>query len=180
MTENKSSAEKIVKQITQSSEGFIFIGHGKSNYKYPDLSSLEVSIFNKNSGESEYLKMYLKDFIKVKKSTLKTVILIGCETASGRVYGSTGMAGIQQGFTLLGAANVVGTLWEIDSYQSLEQLKHYVRELNQIKNPALALQKFQIATLHKLRSHQYFKYPHPYFWGGYTLYSRGNQDRRKL
>jgi CHAT domain-containing protein len=167
----KSTINSIIQQITQGNEGFIFIGHGKSNYKYPELSSLEVASIDKNTAKQEISKVYMKDLIHAGKSTLNLAILIGCETASGKVYRSTGLSGIHQGFLILGTENVVGTLWEIDLSHSLGQLKELVNALSKNIEPARAMQKFQVKTIKKLRKDKYFLHPHPYFWGGYILFS---------
>jgi CHAT domain-containing protein len=99
---------------------------------------------------------------------------VGCETGSGKIYRSAGIAGLQQSITALGAKNVLGTLWEIDAGQAVYHIKDFVQFWTESGDPAQALRKTQEKALKHLSAHKFYRVPHPYLWSGYILSNNYN------
>jgi CHAT domain-containing protein len=178
MPTSQQTVNKIVDEITRNYNGFIFIGHGRADDKYPDHSNIEIVGFNDSTKQLESVNVYMKNLVQASKNELDFAILIGCETASGKIYQSTGLSGIQQGFLMIGTKNVIGTLWKIELAQTLAQLRDFIDAVANEDDFAFAIRHFQLQTIKRLYNDNYIKFPHPYFWGGYTLFSIQNQQRR--
>ncbi len=97
------------------------------------------------------------------------VMLVGCETASGRLYRGTGISGLQQEFLSLGVKNVLGNLWEVDATHAISQAQDFLSAWVTTRNPARALQESQRQAVKTLQGHRYYQQPHPYFWGSTVL-----------
>jgi len=159
---NKEMLERL------DSEIYFIIGHGSANQKYPEYSKLDFSFLNSESGKYKTIPITVKDLESVTWNNAELVMLIGCETASGKIYPGTGNKGIQYGFLALGAQNVVGSLWPIDDIYALDQAHDFIELYSQDINPALILQRIQNYTIEKLKKNPYIKNAHPYYWGSFT------------
>ena len=96
-------------------------------------------------------------------------MLIGCETAEGKLYRGTGISGLQQEFLALGVKNVLGNLWEVESSHAIEQAGNFLHLWAADGNAPLALQKSQRQALAALAANPYYQRAHPYFWGSALL-----------
>jgi CHAT domain-containing protein len=169
-TKNESFEENdIIAALDQSHQIYIFSGHSVANAIDPDLSFIEISIINSVTSASKTLQVSLADLKKLNWSAAELVLLVGCETAAGKLYRGTGISGLQQGFLSLGAQSVLASLWKIDASQAIPQVQDFFEAWARVLNPALALMEMQLKAIQKLNDHGYFKKPHPYFWGSYTL-----------
>jgi CHAT domain-containing protein len=100
--------------------------------------------------------------------------LIGCETANGKIYKGTGLAGIQQCIVALGAQQALACMWEVDARLIIDQIKYLFNSWKPSQNPALVLQEIEINTIKKLQDDTYYKRPHPYIWGSFSLLQTKN------
>ncbi|MGH7491368.1 MAG: CHAT domain-containing protein [bacterium] len=156
---------------------FIFVGHGSANEKYPDLSYIELSVKTANvlrpeTGlDSNLIQLSLADLKEIKWLDAEMVMLIGCQTARGKLYRGTGMSGLLQGFLSLGAENVLGNLWEVDASHAIAQAQDFLTLWAASRHPVQALQKSQLKAILALAGNSYYQQPHPYFWGSSILSS---------
>ena len=163
---NKYSNKEILERF--NSDIYIIIGHGSSNKKIPELSKIDFTLFNSEKGNYEIISLSLRDLDEISWSGAEMVMLIGCETATGKIYRGTGFRGIQYGFLALGAQSVLGSLWPIDYKYALEQTKDFIEFYSGGTNPAKILQTIQVNTIEKLEKNKYLMYAHPYYWGSFT------------
>jgi CHAT domain-containing protein len=162
---------EIIEKMNNDYDAIFFIGHSSPNMKSPSSSFIEVAVYDKSSDNVTIVPFLISDFEHTKWTPSETIVLLGCKTAKGKLYKSVGMVGLQNTFLMLGSKNVIGTLWDIDAKQSTNQLLNCLKFIQNDDNPVKALQKMQIAAIDVLSEHKYFSYPHPYFWGSYTIYS---------
>ena len=153
----------------QGYEIYIFLGHSEANCKIPDLSFFQLTAVSRVDSSTTSVNLSLAELKQVDWSHAETVFLIGCETAQGKVYRGTGLAGIQQCLLTLGAHEVLASLWKIDSNQSIPQMINFLESWIQKKHTAFSLQEMQIKMIRDLKESDYYKKPHPYIWGSFTL-----------
>ena len=65
------------------------------------------------------------------------ILLVGCETGSGRVYRNSGTFGLQQSLNTLGAKTVLGTLWKIDGRHDTNYIKDFIKHWTFRGNPVV-------------------------------------------
>jgi CHAT domain-containing protein len=89
------------------------------------------------------------------------IVLSACETGLGEIENGEGVYGLQRGFTVAGAKNLLMSLWRVDDFATsflMEQFYKAWLEGNEIhvaiKNAQTALRK---------------EYPDPYYWGAFVL-----------
>jgi len=163
----KLDKSKILSELSNNYDKFIFIGHGKSNDEYPELSELLFMPVDDRSPNSS-ISITLGDFLSLGKLNMKMGILLGCETGHGKLYRGSGMMGIQQGLLSLGIKKVIGTYWSIEVAQSMKCASFLFQDSDDWSDPAVCLRNAQLMMIHQLKEDPYFKNPHPYFWGGFN------------
>lgn len=92
------------------------------------------------------------------------VVLSACETGLGVDLNNQGVFGLQRAFYIAGAKNLIMSLWVVDDDATQILMSEFYKEwaLNPAKeNISKAFKKAQ-AEVRK-------KYPHPYYWGAFTL-----------
>lgn len=92
------------------------------------------------------------------------VVLSACETGLGVDINNQGVFGLQRAFYIAGAKNLIMSLWVVDDDATQILMSEFYREwaMNPAKeNISKAFKKAQ-ADVRK-------KYPHPYYWGAFTL-----------
>jgi CHAT domain-containing protein len=92
------------------------------------------------------------------------VVLSACETGLGVDVNNQGVYGLQRSFYIAGAKNLIMSLWQVDDDATMMLMTEFYKEwgLNPTQqNINLAFKKAQ----HIVRKN----YPHPYFWGAFTL-----------
>ncbi|MBD3287453.1 CHAT domain-containing protein, partial [candidate division KSB1 bacterium] len=166
--------EDILSKLNEDHNIIILIGHSVANTIIPDSSSFELSILNKIDPKPQKVALSLADFKKVDWSATEMVFLIGCETANGKLYEGTGYCGFQQALLARGAQNVLASLWKIDANETINQIVRFLTIWRGQSNPSLALQEVKIQTIRQLQQDEYYKKPHPYLWGSFTLWQTVN------
>lgn len=92
------------------------------------------------------------------------VVLSACETGLGVDLNNQGVFGLQRAFYIAGAKNLIMSLWVVDDDATQILMSEFYKEwaLNPAKeNISKSFKKAQ-AEVRK-------KYPHPYYWGAFTL-----------
>jgi CHAT domain-containing protein len=171
-TSSLPTKQHILEQLKNQHDIYIVVGHGVANPLEPERSQIEFTIKDKQTGESEIFPLTIADLKGTNWFGAEMVMLVGCETASGKLYRGTGTAGLQQWFVAMGAENVLGTLWKVDAEQTLSQIEDFFKLWLENGHSAKALQEAQSAAIKKLRQHNYFKFPHPYYWGANNFIGR--------
>lgn len=164
----------VLLKLNQDYDVYIFVGHSVSNTRMPELSFIELSVINQVDSTAKRFAVTFDDLKAINWSHAEKVFLFGCETARGKSYKGSGLAGLQQGIILSGAREVLASLWRIDAYQTKSQVIKFFESLSQYNKSALALQVMQIKTIQDLNNDNYYKRAHPYIWGSYTLLKMAN------
>ncbi len=164
--------EEVIEKLSENFDVYVFSGHSVANPVDPELSYIDVFVRNSSGANSKKFKIKLSDLRALKWSSPTLVLLVGCETASGKLYRGSGFLGLQNLLLSQGAQNVLASLWKIDAAQAIPQTRDYLHLYLESFNPSLALRKTQIKAINYLNNHTYYRNPHPYFWGANILYSK--------
>jgi CHAT domain-containing protein len=89
------------------------------------------------------------------------VVLSACETGLGEIQSGEGVWGLQRAFQLAGAKKVMGSLWKISDEATVTFMESFYKNYLSGSGLSTAYKGAMEATL--------AKYPHPYFWGAFTL-----------
>ncbi|MDZ7260953.1 MAG: CHAT domain-containing protein, partial [candidate division KSB1 bacterium] len=166
--------EEILSRLNQKYDIYILVGHSVANPKIPDLSTFELTTICQADSSTKTVELTLADLKSIDWSQTELVLLSGCETAKGKLYKGTGLAGIQQGILALGAREVLASLWKIDAYQANRQMINFLKAWGQNRPSAFALQEVQIKAIQDLQNDRFYRKPHPYIWGSLSLSQTGN------
>lgn len=99
------------------------------------------------------------------------VVVSGCESGLGLFNSYRGNYSIATAFLMAGAHQSIGTLWPISDKATAEFAKHFYEALANNETVSQSL----TTAAKKLASNPRFK--HPYYWAGFTLYSRELQHK---
>lgn len=160
---------EVIKKLNEKHLVYIFIGHGKADPIYPERGYIELSVRVPSLPEKKVIRLSLADLKKISWLEAEMVMLVGCETAHGKLYSGTGIFGLHHAFMTLGAQYVLGNSWEIDADQSIMQAQNFVNAWTKHGNAALALRECQIEAIRNLKENAYYLRPSPYFWGSNVL-----------
>lgn len=117
-----------------------------------------------------YLQLYDQPFylfdLRYRHFAPALVVLGACKTADGEWLAGEGVNSLSRGFTAAGAGGVVSGLWNVNDETAIGILQHFYRQLQQGKDPALALHD---ARLQWLQEHAENATMHlPYYWAGFV------------
>jgi CHAT domain-containing protein len=160
---------EILKRLNRGYQVYVLFGHGMANALYPEFSSIELSARNPAGGSPKKVTLFAEDLQKVNWSGAELVLLMGCDTAGGRLYRGSGISGLQQRFLTAGAHAVVASQWKIDAVVAVTQMKFFLDAWVRTSDPTRAFHEFQKASIASLSQHSSYRNPHPYLWGSYTL-----------
>jgi CHAT domain-containing protein len=92
------------------------------------------------------------------------VILSACETGLGVDLNNQGVYGLQRAFYIAGAKNLIMSLWMVDDDATQILMTEFYKEWSLNPTQASITPAFKKAQ-REVRK----KYPHPYYWGAFTL-----------
>ena len=78
---------------------------------------------------------------------------------------------IQQAVLAAGVPEVIATTWKIDSEEVIPQLKTLLNMQLNLNELALIIKDIQTKSIQNLSEDSYYKKPHPFFWGNFSLYN---------
>jgi len=101
------------------------------------------------------------------KMNCQVAVLLGAQSAVGKVRGAEGLMSMARAFQLAGARCVLASLWPVSERQSVQLAESFFRRLKQGKNKLEAL---------KLARDEIRKagYDHPFFWAPFILIGEVN------
>jgi CHAT domain-containing protein/Tfp pilus assembly protein PilF len=119
-----------------------FATHGVLNNSHPQLSSLVLSLVDRNGKEQDgFLQLHHVQNMKLRADL---VVLSGCQTALGKNVRAEGLVGLSRGFMQAGAATVVASLWKIEDNASVRLMELFYRGMLKDRlRPAAALREAQ-------------------------------------
>lgn len=161
--------EEIISELDKPYDICVLLGHSEPDTLLPDSSIFYLSFYSGKEKVENRVEVTLHQLKRIDWSNKSLVFLIGCETAYGKIYQGSGLAGIQRCLLNRGARRVLASHWQIDSHSALLQMQDFFDVWMQDKNAARALQSVQIKTLRNLKSDPYFLFPHPFFWASFSL-----------
>lgn len=93
------------------------------------------------------------------------VVLSGCQTGYGKLYGGEGISGLSNGFIHAGCKSLVATLWKQEDEAAYELVVSFYKYLKEGNNKDVALQKAKIEYLSNCDPAK----ANPHFWAGFVL-----------
>lgn len=143
-----------------------FAGHAVANTRHPDLSAL---ILAPEEGVNSTGLLLARDIARTPLSEGALIVLGGCRTAAGPPSRTAGSMSLARPFLAAGAAQVIGTLWDLDDGVGEKALVRLHTNLQRGDSAILALQRTQKEFISAddpaLRM--------PATWGAFTLVGRG-------
>lgn len=94
------------------------------------------------------------------------VVLSGCGTGLGAVFGADELVGLTRGLLYAGAQCVLVTLWDVNDASTAAFMRHFYRHLGRGTQRAAAL---RLAMLDQKE-----QFPHPYHWAPFVLVGKPN------
>ncbi len=161
--------EELREQLKQPSDIYIFIGHCLPDTIIPDSSIFQVAARRLNGTDWKRIAFRYADFRSMDLSHAQLVLLIGCGSASGKVYAGTGLMGISQSIMSTGCRAVLANLWYISINHTMKQVTEFIDRLGNSQQIAHSLQSMQIEAIRQFRQSSYYQVPSPYWWGNYVL-----------
>ena len=118
-----------------------------------------------NPNESYFLlpegRLTLSEIYGLSLSPGCLVVLSACQSGLGEKDPGDEPASLATAFSVAGAGTVISSLWEVDDKATAELFGQFYRELKAGKSRLQALESAKRACR--------AKYPHPYYWAGFTL-----------
>jgi CHAT domain-containing protein len=139
-----------------------FATHGCINSRYPALSSLVLSLVDRQGRKQDGF-LRLADVYSLELDA-DLVVLSACRTALGKEVRGEGLIGLTRGFMHAGAARVLASLWSVDDRATAELMKRFYRHLlKDHLTPPAALRAAQLGMARDPR------WASPYLWAGFSL-----------
>jgi CHAT domain-containing protein/predicted negative regulator of RcsB-dependent stress response len=139
-----------------------FATHGIINSDLPELSSIVLSMVDKNGRrQNGYLR--LTDIYNLRLNA-DLIVLSACDSGLGKEIRGEGLIGLTRGFMYAGAESVVASLWKVEDRATAELMKKFYRAmLRDGQKPAAALRSAQVEMLNDRRWNK------PFYWAAFTL-----------
>jgi CHAT domain-containing protein len=167
--DGNAAKDQAMAQLQKGYQVYIFIGHGQANSQFPEQGYIELAIKTSKAAATKTIRLTMADLKTINWLGAELVMLLGCETAGGKLYRGAGISGLQQEFLALGAKNVLGNLWEVDATFTIPQAQDFLATWAATWDLPRALQTSQRQTMQTLQESRYYQLPHPYFWGSAIL-----------
>ncbi len=140
--------------------------HGFFNPKQPENVGFALSSKHQPNGDNSNGFVTRTELFSYEFSN-QLVVLSGCETNLGSVYGGDGLQSIAKAILMGGAKNTVSTLWKVSDRSSAVFMGRLYSHLISEENIVTAMQ------LAKIDLFNTFRFRHPFYWAGYAHQSTG-------
>jgi CHAT domain-containing protein len=117
---------------------------------------------NRMKGQDGIFTAYEASLLNLANTDL--VVLSACETGLGVDINNQGVFGLQRAFYIAGAKNLIMSLWMVDDDATQILMTEFYKEW--AINPT---HDFISKAFNKAQNEVRKKYPHPYYWGAFTL-----------
>ena len=139
-----------------------FATHGVLNSERPGLSSLVLSMVDKDGNQQDGF-LRANDIYNLKLSA-ELVVLSACQTGLGKEIKGEGLVGLTRGFMYAGAPRVVVSLWSVNDRATADLMtRFYQKMLKEGVRPAAALRAAQVSMLQRKQ------WQSPYYWAAFTM-----------
>jgi CHAT domain-containing protein len=139
-----------------------FATHGLVDSRYPELSSLAMSAYDRHGNPSDAF-LQLHDIYDLRLNA-DVVVLSACSTALGRNVRGEGLIGLTQAFFHAGARQVVASLWKVPDAATAELMTAFYRGMmEEGLRPSAALRESQRSLQNDER------WGEPYYWAAFTI-----------
>jgi CHAT domain-containing protein/Flp pilus assembly protein TadD len=139
-----------------------FATHGFLNTTRPELSSIVLSLVNRQGIEQDGF-LWANEVYNLRLPA-EMVVLSGCRTGLGKEIKGEGLVGMTRGFMYAGSKRVMVSLWNISDESSADLMSRLYRAmLKDHKTPAGALRTAQIEIMNDKR------WQAPYYWAAWVL-----------
>ncbi|CAN5458234.1 hypothetical protein BH09BAC3_BH09BAC3_15420 [soil metagenome] len=122
-----------------------------------DREPFSISDYSKY--EDGFLTAY--EVTQLDLSQTNLVVLSACETGTGEIQSGEGVWGLQRAFQLAGAKTVMGSLWKISDEATVIFMEAFYETYFTGAGISASYKAAMEATMKE--------YPHPYYWGAFTL-----------
>lgn len=132
--------------------------HGEANRRSPLDSALILS-----PGERGF-KLYARDIMSASLDA-DLVTISACRSSGARAYAGEGLVGVARAFLQAGARSVIAGLWDVSDHSTSLLMDRMYERIAAGAGAAEALRDAKLSLLHG-------RYPKPYYWGPFQLYTR--------
>jgi len=153
LTKEKATKKWVLDNIEKY--GIIHMAsHGEFNPINPLFSAIKLAPDQKTNGDLEAAEVFSL------KINADMVFLSACQTGIGKVLLGDDVIGLNRAFFYAGTHTVISSLWRVSDVSTAILIKQFYRQF--VRNNKA--QSLQDAILHVKK-----RYPHPGYWGAFTL-----------
>jgi CHAT domain-containing protein len=134
----------------------------RSGIMLAGASAVAVDTISKSAEQDGIFTAYEASLLNLSNTDL--VVLSACETGLGVDLNNQGVYGLQRAFYIAGAKNLIMSLWQVDDDATMSLMSEFYKEWG--INPT---QRNISTAFKKAQKEVRKKYPHPYYWGAFTL-----------
>jgi len=121
-----------------------FGGHSLVNSSFPLLSQM---LFATDPNDPARGILYSGDLLGRSFERTRLAVLASCSTAVGRISRTEGVQSLARPFLAAGVPTVIASLWDVDDTKTAELFGRFYRHLQEVFDPATALQQAQIESI---------------------------------
>jgi len=153
LTKERATEKWVVDNIDRF--GIIHLAsHGEFDPVNPLLSAIKLAKEGETDGNLEAAEIFGL------KLSADLVVLSACQTGLGKITAGDDVIGLNRAFLYAGTHAIISSLWRVSDISTAMMIKTFYREYVD-KNKAESL---RLAALHVKN-----RYPHPGYWGAFTL-----------
>jgi Uncharacterized protein conserved in bacteria len=154
LTREKATKDWISRHIAEF--GIIHLAtHGEFDPVNPLFSALKLAGTKKNAdGDLEAAEIFDLTI------TADLIVLSACQTGLGKVTSGDEVQGMNQAFLYAGTHALISSLWRVSDISTAMLMKQFYREY-QTRPKAESLRRAML--------HVKTRFPHPGYWGAFTL-----------
>jgi hypothetical protein len=169
------AGERDVKQRMPAYRYLHFSTHGRAEQVIPMRSCLELA--PDPEGRDDGL-LHAFEVVNLPLAC-EQVVLSGCETGLGKVYGGEGIFGLTRAFLHAGTERAIVSLWSVDDESTARLMEPFYSALAEGLDAAAALRQAKLALRRSTKgsgANRGVSLNHPYFWGPFIVVGRIRAD----